>query len=132
MSKKILLHIQRFCFAFQNYCFSPCFVAVAIAKAPYQLSHNGHRKCSLFIDPLFSLTNQSSVRLKNKNSEGFIECQCKGVGGRGGGGRKCTFFIFLSCPPLCYQRDGLYCYSRRTRYGLIQLYLCQRKRGVCD
>ena len=87
MNKKILLHICKdFVFLFKPIAFSPCFVAVAVAKAPYQLSHNGHKKCRLFIDPLFSLTNQSSVRLKNKNSEGFIDCQCKGVGD--GGKRK--------------------------------------------
>ena len=87
MNKNILLHICKdFVFLFKPISFSPCFVAVAVAKAPYQLSHNGHKKCRLFIDPLFSLTNQSSVRFKNKNSEGFIDCQCKGVGG--GGKRK--------------------------------------------
>ena len=120
MSKKILLHIQRFCFAFQTYCLSPCFVAVAIAKAPYQLSHNGHRKCSLFIDPLFSLTNQSSVRLKNKNSEGFIECQCKGVGGEGGGGEKINVLYFSFLPSAMLP----------TWRPLLLLY-CVRENVVC-
>ena len=83
----------RLCFAFETYCFSPCFVAVVVAKAPYQLSHNGHKKCSLFTDPLFSLTNQSSVRLKNKTVRDLLTASARG---RGWG--------FLSCPPLCYQR----------------------------